>query len=144
GAIVFSDASGWNYGRGGDPDDPRYSFVREVDYCSAACLLVRADLWRELGGFDERYAPAYYEDTDLCFALRSTGRRVLYQPRAEVVHHEGATAGTDLASGFKRHQEINGVAFREKWASELRTPAHPHATLVRGASDRAPGQRILA
>jgi GT2 family glycosyltransferase len=143
GAIVFSDGSGWNYGRSGDPADPRFSFVREVDYCSAACLLVRAELWHELGGFDERYAPAYYEDTDLCFAIRDSGRRVLLQPRAEIVHHEGATAGTDLASGFKRHQEINRHAFREKWATELRAQAQPHASLVRLASNRATGRRIL-
>ena len=73
GGIVFADASGWNYGRGGDPTDPRFNFVREVDYCSGACLLVPRAVWDELGGFDERYAPAYYEDTDLCFAVRERG-----------------------------------------------------------------------
>src|SRR5262245_52219843 len=87
GGIVFADASGWNYGRGGDPDDPRYTFLREVDYCSGAALLVRTELFRGLGGFDTRYAPAYYEDTDLAFALRAQGYKVVYQPRAEVVHH---------------------------------------------------------
>ena len=80
GGIVFADASGWNYGRGGDPDDPRYTFVREVDYCSAACLLVPRAVWDAVGGFDERYAPAYYEDTDLCFAVRERGLKVVYQP----------------------------------------------------------------
>ena len=116
GGIVFADASGWNYGRGGDPDDPRYAFVREVDYCSGACLLVPRAVWDAVGGFDERYAPAYYEDTDLCFAVRERGLKVVYQPAAVIVHHEGATAGTDTASGFKRHQVVNRERFREKWA----------------------------
>ena len=58
GGIIFRDASGWNYGRTQDPRDPRFNFPREVDYCSAACLLVRSDLFRQLGGFDSRYAPA--------------------------------------------------------------------------------------
>ena len=120
GGIVFADASGWNYGRGGDPNDPRFSFVREVDYCSAACLLVPRAVWDEVGGFDERYAPAYYEDTDLCFAVRERGLKVVYQPAAVIVHHEGATAGTDTATGFKQHQVTNRERFRAKWADALR------------------------
>jgi GT2 family glycosyltransferase/glycosyltransferase involved in cell wall biosynthesis len=143
GGIVFADASGWNYGRGGDPDDPRYTFVRDVDYCSGAALLVRTSLFRQLGGFDTLYAPAYYEDTDLCFALRDLGHRVVYQPASEVVHHEGATAGTDLAEGMKRYQEVNRHSFRAKWADALRTQSQPHPALVRRASDRAPGKRVL-
>jgi GT2 family glycosyltransferase/glycosyltransferase involved in cell wall biosynthesis/tetratricopeptide (TPR) repeat protein len=143
GGIVFADASGWNYGRGGDPDDPRYGFVRDVDYCSAACLLVPRAVWDELGGFDERYAPAYYEDTDLCFAVRGLGLRVVYQPAAVIVHHEGATAGTDTASGFKRHQVSNRETFRAKWADALRAQQPPHPALVRRASHRVAGKRIL-
>lgn len=70
GGIVWQDGSGWNYGRGDDPQKPEYEYVKEVDYISGACLLVRRSLWRELDGFDTRYAPAYYEDTDLCSTLR--------------------------------------------------------------------------
>ena len=81
--------------------------------------MVRGDLWSALGGFDERYAPAYYEDTDLCFAIRREGYKVYYQPHSVVVHFEGQTAGTDLQSGFKRFQVINHAKFREKWAREL-------------------------
>ncbi len=74
GGIIFSDATGANYGRGRDPELPEYYYAREVDYGSAACLLVRTALWREIGGFDERYLPMYYEDTDLCFAVRAPRR----------------------------------------------------------------------
>ncbi len=143
GGIVFSDASGWNYGRGDDPTRPLYTFPREVDYCSGACLLVRRSLFEELGRFDERYAPAYYEDTDLCFAVRAAGSRVRYEPRAVIVHHEGVTAGTDTTSGVKRHQVVNHEKFREKWADALRSQYPPDASLVRRASDRRPGARIL-
>src|SRR5690606_35808004 len=81
GGIVFADGSGWNYGRFEDPADPRFNFVREVDYCSGAAIALRATLFGELGGFDTHYAPAYYEDTDLAMQVRARGLRVLYQPR---------------------------------------------------------------
>jgi GT2 family glycosyltransferase/glycosyltransferase involved in cell wall biosynthesis len=125
GGLVFRDGSGWNYGRGDDPGRPEYQRPAEVDYCSGAALLVRADLFRRLGGFDERYAPAYYEDTDLCFGLRSIGATVVYEPGAVVVHHEGGTAGTDLGSGFKRFQAVNQAKFLEKWADALARQDEP-------------------
>lgn len=119
GAIVWSDGTGWNYGRGADPELPQYQVVRDVDYCSGAALLVRRDLFERVGGFDERFAPAYYEDSDLAFAIRAAGHRTVVQPRAVVVHHEGISHGTDIASGTKRFQELNRAVFVEKWADAL-------------------------
>ncbi len=74
-----------------------------------------------MGGFDSRYAPAYYEDTDLAFKVRKAGYKVLYQPLSEVIHYEGVTGGTDLTTGTKKHQDINRSTFAEKWATELMT-----------------------
>lgn len=119
GGIIFSDGSGWNYGRGGDPGATEYCTMRDVDYCSGAALMVRRSLFEQIGGFDSRYAPAYYEDTDLAFAVRAAGYRTLVQPESLVVHIEGASNGTDVAAGVKRHQEINRAIFVEKWSAEL-------------------------
>lgn len=142
GGIVWRDASGWNWGRGQDPDDPRFQYVRQVDYCSAACLLLPSALFAELGGFDERYAPAYFEDTDLCFALRARGKRVLYQPAARIVHFEGVSHGTDESAGLKAYQTRNQTRFQEKWASQL---AHhlPNAVMPERERDRGVRQRVL-
>lgn len=120
GGIIFSDASGWNYGRLQDPTDPRFDQSRSVDYCSGASLMIRQALWQKMGGFDLRYAPAYYEDTDLCFAVRQAGYQVVYCHDSEVVHHEGITAGTDTSSGYKAYQVINQRKFVEKWAEFLK------------------------
>jgi GT2 family glycosyltransferase len=116
GGIIWIDGSGWNYGRGESTEDRRFKFAREVDYCSGASLLVRKEIFECLGGFDERYAPAYYEDADLCFGVRSLGFKVVYQPMSRVVHYEGITAGTDIESGYKQYQEINRSKFAENGA----------------------------
>ena len=121
GGIIWCDASGWNYGKSDDPGKPEYNYLREVDYCSAAALMIPKSLFASVSGFDSRYAPAYYEDTDLSFKVRRAGYKVFYQPLSEVVHYEGATGGTDLATGTKKHQDINRSTFAGKWAAELMT-----------------------
>ena len=119
GGVVFADGSGWNYGRFDHPGDCRYAYARDCDYASGAAIALPRALFAQLGGFDPRYAPAYYEDTDLAFAVRAAGRRVLYQPASRVVHMEGATSGTDTGSGVKAYQVRNRERFAEKWARAL-------------------------
>ena len=125
GGIVFADASASNYGRFESPNHPRHAFVREADYCSGAAIALPHALFERLGGFDRRYAPAYYEDTDLAFAVRASGLKVLYQPASRVVHLEGITAGTDPRRGAKAYQARNREVFAEKWAAALAQAAAP-------------------
>ncbi|RKZ43661.1 MAG: hypothetical protein DRQ41_04730 [Gammaproteobacteria bacterium] len=119
GGIIFNDGSGYNYGRSQNPLLPQFNQSREVDYCSGACLMVRKSVWEQLGGFDLRYAPAYYEDTDLCFAARQAGYKVFYCHESQVIHHEGITAGRDIKSGYKAYQVENRKKFQEKWKEVL-------------------------
>lgn len=119
GGIVWRDGNGWNYGRGNDAGRPEYNYLRDVDYCSGACLMVKRRLFHELGGFDDHYTPAYYEDTDLAFQVRGAGKRVLYQPLAQVTHREGGSNGTNPSGGIKRHQTMNRKRFLRRWKEDL-------------------------
>jgi GT2 family glycosyltransferase len=113
GGVVFTDGSAWNYGKFESVDDPRFAYLRDCDYVSGAAIAIPRALFSRVGGFDARYAPAYYEDTDLAFAVRAAGFRVLYQPAARVVHVEGGTAGTDPNAGMKVYQTRNRKRFAE-------------------------------
>jgi GT2 family glycosyltransferase len=140
GGIVWSDGSGWGYGRGLDPQAPEVSYPREVDYCSAASLLVRRDLFLELGGFDERYAPAYYEDTDLCVAIWAAGHKVVYEPRSVVFHLEYGSSGEERAVAMHRRNQQKLAA---KWESLLADRLPPAAENCVRARDRRSGRRVL-
>ena len=80
GGIIWRLGDGWNWGRERDPAEPAYCFLRDADWVSGAALMIERSMFRELGGFDELFAPGYYEDTDLAFRVRARGRRVVVQP----------------------------------------------------------------
>jgi len=120
GGIIWSDASGMNYGKFDDADKPEYNYVKEVDYVSGASMLIKKDLWQKLAGFDTRFYPAYYEDTDLAFNVRASGFKVMYQPLSVITHFEGISNGTDKEPGIKKYQVDNQKKFFNKWENILK------------------------
>lgn len=140
GSIIWCDGTTVGYGRGGEPMEPEYSYLREVDYCSAACLLVSGRLFHEIGGFDEIYLPAYYEDTDLCMQIKKIGYKVVYQPAVIVFHHEFASGGYKKASSL---MEANHHKFLAKWKNVLKNKLPFSSSDILCARDIRKTKRIL-
>jgi O-antigen biosynthesis protein len=143
GGIVWKTGEAYHYGWRESPSDRKYNFTREVDYCSAASLLVRKSLFDTLGGFDRRYAPAFYEDVDLCFGVRSLGHKVIFQPQSRVIHYEGVTAGRDPAANTKTYQLTNRKKFAEKWSETLDEQFEDDPALATEAANRKHGPPII-
>ncbi len=116
GSFLWSD--GWPTPAGdGDGDLPyRYDWCRRVDFASAASLLIRRSVWDDLGGFDERYYPAYFEDADLCLRVATHGQRVVVAPTSRAYHVRSASSG-DTYSAFlsSRNHEV----FARRWSGLL-------------------------
>lgn len=141
GGVIWRDGRGWNYGRGDSPRDWRYRSVRDVDYGSAASLMVRTTAFHNAGGFDTAYAPAYYEDVDLCFQLRDAGGRVVYQPMSVVYHAEGASYGSNVRPEARAAQERARAVFARRRHDELQKHFEPEPLVADAAARRLMGNR---
>lgn len=119
GAMIKQDGSAELIGLNADSAMPEFNMVREVDYCSGACLLLEAEVFKALGGFDERYAPCYCEDSDLAFRVRTLGKRVLYQPRSVVVHHLSVSTNESVHSKMPLIAKNSNI-FVQRWGDELK------------------------
>jgi len=142
GGLVYADASAWNVGRFEKRDDPRFLYRRDVDYVSGAAMMIAANLFRDVGGFDTRFTPAYCEDMDLAFAVRAAGQRVIYQPASLVVHCEGVSSGLDPFTGVKQYQIINREKFASKWRDLLARQPQP-GTPVEQAIEHQAARHML-
>jgi GT2 family glycosyltransferase/glycosyltransferase involved in cell wall biosynthesis len=146
GSIVWNDGSTLTVGRGLPGDAKAWDFERHVDYCSGGSLLIRKALFDELGGLDEGYFPAYYEEADFCLRLAAIDQQVWYQPRSRVVHQESASTNEVFRSFlFARNKLVFQSRFPEVLAvREEADPLSPIA-IERAvwAAMRSPKQILL-
>ena len=83
---------------------------REVDVITASCLLVRHDVFAQVGGFDERYLHGYWEGADLCMKIRQAGYQIRFTPESEIVHYCGHSGGC-----HHKHYQRNADLHKSRW-----------------------------
>jgi GT2 family glycosyltransferase len=127
GNVVWRDGSTSHLGRGLRADEPDLLARRDVDYVSFCSAMVRREAWDQVGGFDERFFPAYYEDVDLCLSLRELGWRVVCEPASVVVHEEGASTPVRLRQFLSRRNQRRFVV---KWGAALASLPEPPSPLT--------------
>lgn len=142
GSIIWQDGSCLGYGRGESPFAQEFMFRRDVDYCSAVFLLTRRAQFLAQGGFDEAFAPAYYEETDYCVRLWKQGKRVIYEPGVSVLHYEFASSASkqtaiELQS---EHRKIFVAKHREWLRGQF---AFTEANLLKARTHQCGAKRIL-
>lgn len=120
GAMVDEHGLATQFGKGGDPNDPRFAAPTEVQYCSAACILLRRETFDRVLGFDLMWDPAYYEDADLCLKIAQLGLKTYYCPASTIIHIENATSadgGRELR--LDNIVAINRTKFVQRWGGFL-------------------------
>ncbi len=116
GSLIWRDGSATHVGEGTPSDSDQYLHSRWVDYASANGLLVPRSVWDEVGGFDERYFPAYFEDVDFSLSLATRGYGTRYEPAAVLVH-SGSQSTSTVYRDFLLTR--NHIRFVEKWGHVL-------------------------
>lgn len=116
GAIIYRDGLTNGFLRHRKHAPAEGMFVRDVDYCSGAFLLLDREKFINIGGLDEVFAPGYYEETDLCMRIRSLGNRVVYTPELVLSHFEFGSFASGAA--FER-MERNRKIFVDRWKREI-------------------------
>jgi hypothetical protein len=143
GSLVTRAGGTAEYGNGEPANDPRFEFRRIVDYVAGACFLIRRRLFDAIGGFDPRYHPMYFEDADLCLAIRARGYMIEYEPGSVVTHVGGASGFALREPGVPLR---NRHTFERRWRARLAArpfaPLHTPRRLV-GARDAPSATRIL-
>ena len=119
GCIINPDASITQVGMGDDPQLPRYNHTREVDYCPAACLLVKTSVFHALGGFDPLYAPDGYEDVDLGLKIRAAGLKNFYCPSAVIVQQTSSSDGESNPVRQAEEPSPNRQKLLARWQSAI-------------------------
>ena len=98
----------------------RHNTIQNLSACTAACLLVKTELFRTISGLDEEYFKVAFNDIDLCLKIRQAGYLIAYTPYAKLYHYESKSRGLEdtpeKLQRFKSEVEL----FKLKWAAELR------------------------
>lgn len=123
GCMVWADGTVEAYGKNSQtPFNCSFNFLREVDFCSGASIMIEKELFEKLNGFSTIYQPAYYEDADLCIRCKNIGAKVFFQPASLIIHKENG----NITGRAKSLNEKNHPIFYNEHKNYLRTIITPN------------------
>ncbi len=96
-------------------DDPRWNEPTEVQCLISACWLMKREVVAQVGGLDEAFNPAQFEDFDFCYRARQAGWKVLVEPSVEMYHFENVTTDGSPDVKFRYVTMKNWVEFKRRW-----------------------------
>jgi GT2 family glycosyltransferase len=91
----------------------------DVDQPAAACLMTTKAALESVGGFDEIFYPAWFEDVDLCFRIHKSGGRIQFQPQARFLHYGGYSLDRVSRQNFLKHFHTNQIRYFRKHRGRL-------------------------
>ncbi len=96
----------------------RLQYQQNVSAVTGACLMIKAEMYRAVGGMEEKLA-VNFNDVDLCLRLREKGLLNVFTPFAELYHYESLSRGLDVAPEKRKRYLQEEAFFRGRWAKQL-------------------------
>ena len=96
----------------------RLKIIQNLSAVTAACMMIRKEVFEEVGGFDKNYSHAF-NDVDLCMKIREKGYLVIYTPYAELYHHESLSRGYEDTPEKRKRYRKEIELFKQKWGHVL-------------------------
>jgi GT2 family glycosyltransferase len=110
----------------------RVLLPQAVSGVTAACLILRRTVYDEVGGLDEEHLQVAFNDVDFCLRIREKGYRIVYQPYAELYHHESASRGSETTPEKFNRFEREVSWMKQRWGDQLKNDSYynPNLTLL--------------
>lgn len=96
----------------------RLVYAQDLSCVTAACILIRREVWEAVNGLDESFAVAF-NDVDLCMRIRKAGYRIVWTPFAELYHYESKSRGLEDTPEKRERFQGEVLRFQERWGKEL-------------------------
>ncbi|KXS55218.1 MAG: family 2 glycosyl transferase [Marinobacter sp. T13-3] len=125
-------------------NDPGYfarlKLIQAMSAVTAACLLVRKDVYEKIGGLDELSLRVAFNDVDFCLKVREAGYRNLWTPYAELYHHESISRGHEDTPEKQLRFQTEVETMKERWGKRLEVDPYYSPNLTKTREDFSIGE----
>jgi GT2 family glycosyltransferase len=113
----------------------RLKLIQSMSAVTAACLLIRREIYEEVGGLDEKSLSVAFNDVDFCLKVREAGYRNLWTPYAELYHHESISRGHEDTPEKQRRFQKEVETMKARWNQHLEVDPYYNPNLTKDRED---------